>query len=77
MLKENSFAPNISTFLQTILSLESRKIPSSSNRIGPGYGGLTQFMMTDQYEVKVMLQPTISRSVSPGFKPHLCLMTGH
>jgi hypothetical protein len=28
-------------------------------------------------QVKVTLRPTISRSVSPGFEPHLGLVTGH
>jgi hypothetical protein len=28
-------------------------------------------------QVKVMLQPTISRSVSPGFEPHVGLVAGY
>jgi hypothetical protein len=30
-----------------------------------------------QSQVKVTLRPTISRSVSPGFEPHVGLVTGH
>jgi hypothetical protein len=34
-------------------------------------------MSMSLFKVKVTLRPTVSRSVSPGFKPHLGLMTGH
>jgi hypothetical protein len=31
----------------------------------------------EEVKVKVTLRPTISRSVSPGFEPHVGLVTGY
>jgi hypothetical protein len=42
------------------------------------HGYNMQTYLTANYsQVKVTLRPTISRSVSPGFEPHVGLVTGH